>query len=242
MTPTTVGMRCPECARQKTRVVRRGYAGGDPILTYTLIGVNVLAYIGTVVSGSSATGSVGGTKSLLYDAALNGPLVAHGDWWRVITSGFMHYGLLHLLFNMYALYILGTMLEPAIGRIRFALIYFISLIAGAVGALIVTPDAFTAGASGAIFGLLGAAVVIMRNRGVNPLESGIVVWLGLNLLITFTISNISIGGHIGGLIGGTIAASLLVELEDRFRMPRWAPELIGGVLAVATYALAIAIA
>jgi membrane associated rhomboid family serine protease len=242
MTPTSVGMRCPECARDKTRVVRRGYAGSEPILTYTLIGVNVLAYVGTLISGSSVTGSVGGSNSLLYKAALNGPLVADGDWWRVITSGFMHYGPLHLLFNMYALYILGTLLEPAIGRIRFGLIYFIALISGSVGALIVSPNQLTAGASGAVFGLMGAAVVILRNRGVNPLESGIVIWLGLNLLITFSVSNISIGGHIGGLIGGTVAAWLLVELEDRFRMPRWAPEAIGAVLAVVAYVAALAVA
>src|SRR3954454_855394 len=135
MTPTSVGMRCPECSKQKTRVVRRAYAGGDPILTYTLIGLNVLAYAGTLVSGSSVGGSVGG-NSLLEKAALNGPAVAHGDVWRIVTSGFMHYGTLHLLFNMYALYILGQLLEPAIGRVRFGLIYFVALLCGSVGALI----------------------------------------------------------------------------------------------------------
>src|SRR6478609_5539257 len=136
MTPTSVGMRCPECTREKTRVVRRAYAGGDPILTYTLIGVNVLAYLGTLVSGSSVSGSVGGANSLLFKAALNGPAVAGGDWWRIITSGFMHYSFFHLLFNMYALYILGQMLEPAIGSLRFGLIYLVSLICGSVGALL----------------------------------------------------------------------------------------------------------
>src|SRR3954466_6526591 len=79
MTPTSVGMRCPECTRDKTRVVRRAYAGADPILTYTLIGLNVLAYVGTLISGSSVSGSVGGGSSLLAKSALNGPLVASGD-------------------------------------------------------------------------------------------------------------------------------------------------------------------
>jgi membrane associated rhomboid family serine protease len=242
MTPTSVGMRCPECSREKTRVVRRAYAGADPILTYALIGVNVLAYIGTVVSSSSVGGSIGGTNSLLYKSALNGPLVADGDWWRIITSGFMHYGFLHLLFNMYALYILGTMLEPAIGRVRFGLIYLVSLIAGSIGALILSPNALTAGASGAVFGLMGAAVVVMRHRGINPMESGIVIWLGLNLAITFTASNISVGGHIGGLIGGAIAAWLLVELPDRLQMPRWVPDVIGVLLAVVAFGAAVTVA
>ena len=241
MTPTSVGMRCPECSREKTRVVRRAYAGGDPILTYTLIGMNVLAYIGTVVSGSSVGGSVGG-NSLLEKAALNGPAVANGDVWRIITSGFMHYGALHLLFNMYALYIIGQMLEPAIGRLRFGLIYAVALICGSVGALIVSPHALTAGASGAVFGIMGAAILVMRNRGIDPMQSGLAVWLGLNLLITFTVSNISIGGHIGGLIGGGIAAWILVELPDRVRLPRWGADAAAGVLAVAAFVVAIAIA
>src|SRR3954471_90027 len=155
MTTTSVGMRCPECAQQKTRVVRRAYAGGDPIVTYTLIGMNVLAFIGTLVSGSSVGGSVGG-DSLLQKASLNATAVADGEVWRIVTSGFMHYGTLHLLFNMYALYILGQLLEPAIGRLRFVLIYFVALLCGSVGALLLDPNAFTAGASGAVFGLMAA--------------------------------------------------------------------------------------
>ncbi|MEA2495864.1 MAG: hypothetical protein QOJ29_3775 [Thermoleophilaceae bacterium] len=242
MTPTSVGMRCPECSRQKTRVVRRAYAGSDPILTYTLIGMNVLAYFGTVLSGSSLGGSVGGGGSLLAKAGLNGPAVADGEVWRIITSGFMHYTTIHLLFNMYMLFILGQLLEPAIGRLRFGLIYFVALVCGSLGALIVSPHALTAGASGAVFGLMGAAVVVMRNRGLNVMQSGLGITLLLNLAITFTISNISVGGHIGGLIGGAIAGWVLVELPGRLRMPRWAPDAVAGALAVAAFVAAIAIA
>jgi membrane associated rhomboid family serine protease len=242
MTTTSVGMRCPECAREKTRVVRRGYAGGDPIATYTLIGMNVLAYFATLASGSSVGGSGGGGDSVLHKAALNGPAIADGEVWRIVTSGFMHYGTLHLLFNMYALYILGQLLEPAIGRLRFALIYFVALLCGSVGALILDPNAFTAGASGAVFGLMSAAILVMRNRGVNPMESGLGIWLFLNLAITFTVSNISIGGHIGGLIGGGVVAWLLVELPDVWRMPAWAVEVAVAALGVAAFAAAIVIA
>jgi membrane associated rhomboid family serine protease len=242
MTPTSVGMRCPECSREKTRVVRRAYAGGEPIVTYTLIAVNVLAFIGTLVSGSSVGGSVAGGSSLLAKAALNGPDVANGDWWRIITSGFLHYGFLHLAFNMYALYILGSMLEPVVGRVRFSLIYFVGLISGSVGALILDPNALTAGASGAVFGLMGAAVLVMRNRGVDPWASGIGIWLFLNLAITFTVSNISIGGHIGGLIGGALAAWVLVELPDAVRLTRWGADVAAAVIGVAAFATAVMIA
>ena len=212
------------------------------MVTYVLIAVNVLAFMGTLVSGAGVGGSVGGTNSLLAKAALNGPDVASGEWYRIITSGFMHYGFLHLLFNMYALYILGGMLEPAIGSLRFTLIYFVSLIAGSVGALILSPDSLTAGASGAVFGLMGAAVLVMRNRGIDPWQSGIAIWLFLNLAITFTASSISVGGHIGGLIGGAVAGFVLVEIPDRVQIPRWTAEVVAAALGVAAFAVAIAIA
>jgi membrane associated rhomboid family serine protease len=242
MTPTSVGMRCPECSKQKTRVVRRGYGGSEPILTYTLIGVNVLAYIATLVSGSSLGGSLGGGNSVLGKAALYGPAVANGEVWRIVTAGFMHYGPLHLAFNMYALYILGQILEPAIGSLRFGLVYLVGLLGGSVGALIVTPNSFTAGASGAVFGLMGATFLVMHNRGINPWQSGLGIWLLLNLAITFTVSNISIGGHIGGLIGGAIAGWLVVELPDRLRLPRWTADVVAAALAVGAFVAAIAVA
>ena len=159
-----------------------------------------------------------------------------------MTAGFLHarlgegtIGFLHILTNMFSLYILGTLLEPAIGRLRFGLIYGVSLLAGSFGALLLTPDGLTVGASGAIFGLMGAALVVMRNRGINPMESGLGLWIGLNLLITFTIPGISIGGHIGGMLGGVLAAFVLFDLRERVKVPAVAPNLIAaaiGVLAV----------
>ena len=129
---------------------------------------------------------------------------------------------------MLALYVLGEMLEPAVGRLRFGLIYFASLLAGSFGALLLEPTSPTVGASGAVFGLMGAAFVVMRSRGVNPMESGLGLWIGLNLLITFTIPNISIGGHLGGLVGGVLAALLLVDLRERIRMPGGGAGAAGG--------------
>ena len=232
MTSTPVGMRCPECARQRVKVRGIGSASAEPMLTYILIGICVIVYIGDVAGGGSATG-VGGSR-LFEEGALSGPAVADGDYWRLVTAGFLHAGFFHLLFNMFSLWILGTLLEPAIGQVRFALIFFVSILAGSFGALVVDPNSLTVGASGGIFGLMGAAVVVMRNRGINPMESGLGVWIGLNLLITFTVSGISIGGHIGGLIGGTLAAVVLFEAPSVLRVsPAVANLLCGGLGALA---------
>jgi membrane associated rhomboid family serine protease len=178
---------------------------------------------------------------LLDDGAVSRGTVADGEYWRILTAGFLHTGLMHLLFNMLGLWILGGLLEPAVGRLRFGLIYFVSLLAGSFGALMLEATQPTVGASGAIFGLMGATLVVMRNRGINPMESGIGLWLGLNLLITFTVSNISIGGHIGGLIGGTVAALVLFELPDRVRVPQLMPALIAAAIGAAAIAGSIAV-
>jgi membrane associated rhomboid family serine protease len=121
------------------------------------------------------------------------------------------------------------MLEPAIGHMRFALIYFVAMLAGSFGALIVTPDSVTVGASGAVFGLFGAAIVELRARGVDVMSTGLPFWLGINLLFSFTFNGISVGGHIGGLVGGTLAGVAIGELDKR----RNIPPLVGPIVAVA---------
>ncbi len=233
MTSTPVGMRCPDCARQKTKV-KSADSVSEPTLTYVLIGVNVALWLGFGLAGDSAL-------SLYADLGLSREGLANGDFWQVVTAGFLHarlgesFGFIHILTNMFSLYILGALLEPAIGRFRFGLIYVVSLLAGSFGALLLSPTGLTVGASGAIFGLMGAALVVMRNRGINPLESGLGLWIGLNLLITFTIPGISIGGHIGGMLGGVLAALVLFDLRERVRVPAQVPALITaaiGVLAV----------
>ncbi len=133
------------------------------------------------------------------------------------------------------------MLEPALGRLRFGLIYFVSLLAGSFGALLLTPDRFTVGASGAIFGLMGAALVVERRRGFDPMQSGLAMWLGLNLLITFSIPNISIGGHLGGLLGGALAAFVLYDLAERMRIPRAGATLMAAAIGVVAVAGALAV-
>ena len=240
MTTTSVGMRCPECAGQRTKVKTMGSVS-EPTLTYVLIGINVAVALGTFLSGASATGGGGLDSSLLDDGSVSRFAVDQGDYWRILTAGFLHTGMIHLLFNMFGLYILGGLLEPAVGRLRFGVIYFVSLLAGSFGALLLEPTAPTVGASGAIFGLMGAAVVVMRNRGVNPMESGLGLWIGLNLLITFTIPNISIGGHIGGLLGGALAALILFDLPERVRVSAIAPTLVAGAIGAAAVAGSIVV-
>jgi membrane associated rhomboid family serine protease len=242
MTPTPVGMRCPECSRQRTRVKTSATLARaeTPVVTYVIMGICIALQLGQMASGASANG-IGGS-SVVQNFALFGPAVANGEVYRLLTAGFLHAGLFHLLVNMYSLWILGTLLEPAIGRVRFVLIYLVALLAGSFGALIVTPHAVTVGASGAIFGLMGAGVVVLRHRGIDPMQSGLPLWIGINLVFSFAVAGISIGGHIGGLIGGALAAIVLFELPDRVRrLPSVAPMLVAGALGAAAVVGSLAV-
>jgi membrane associated rhomboid family serine protease len=151
-----------------------------------------------------------------------------------VSGAFLHANFLHILFNMLILYWLGRMLEPAIGSVRFAAVYAVSLFAGSLGALVLTPHAYTVGASGAIFGLAGCAVVEMRARGISVTESGLGALILINLLFSAVSSGISLGGHVGGLIGGALAG-LLLQAADRRRLGE-AATLAGCVLLCATFA------
>ena len=204
MITAPVGFQCPACVKGAPPVRSLRSLRVEPYLTYTLVAVNVVVAL-FALSG----GSVGRGNGLADDFALYGPAVAAGEWWRLVTSGFLHYGLLHLGFNMLVLFQLGTLLEPAVGRLRFGALYATSLLGGAFGALLLSPNSLTAGASGAIYGLLGATVTIMRRRGVNVMQSGLGGLLLINLLFTFVIPGISIGGHLGGLVAGGAAGMVL---------------------------------
>ena len=244
MTPTSVGMRCPECARQRTRVmIARNMYSGRPLVTQALVGINVLVFLWELVGGAGLSGNGYIGSWVVQHGALFGPLVASGDWWRIVTSGFLHASLIHIAFNMYALYFLGLMLEPVVGHARFALIYFVSLLAGSFGALVASPHGLTVGASGAVFGLMAAAFVFQRARGVDPWRSGLgpVILFNLALPFLFPNLNISIGGHIGGLIGGAIAALAMEWLSQRRRgdlLPVLACVAVGAVSVVGALSVA----
>src|ERR1700727_2982314 len=220
LTTTPVGMRCPECAGERTKVKTIRNTVRRPEVTLALIAINVVAFL---AEGSfSITGNPSGAvyeKGALFGSLEGIPTlgVAHGQWWRIITGGFLHENLIHIGFNMYVLYVLGMMLEPALGRLRFGLIYAVSLLTGSLGALIVSPHAVTVGASGAVFGVMGAAAVEMRARQIPIMQSGVGGLILIHLVIRFTLPGISWGGHIGGLLGGALAA-LVIGLGDRHRM------------------------
>jgi membrane associated rhomboid family serine protease len=173
---------------------------------------------------------------------LYGPSIAHQhEYWRILTGGFLHLGIFHILVNMLSLYFVGVVLEPAVGRLNFLAIYIASLFAGSFGALVFQPNAVTVGASGAIFGIFGALIVVARNRGIPIWQSGLGIVLVFNLVLTLGIRGISIGGHIGGLIGGLICGWLVLELAEKRRMPGMALAACA-LVAVASIAGAIAVA
>jgi membrane associated rhomboid family serine protease len=241
MTFGPVGIRCPDhagvagrapaptrAARSATRSLERY----GPFITFTLIGMNVGVFLLELLLG----GEVNGTRNWIYEnGVLFGPIVADGEWWRLATAPFLHYGPLHLGMNMLVLWFIGPALENYLGHWRYLLLYVVSGLAGSAGALIWSPNALTVGASGAIWGLMGAALILEWRRiyvfGGQAL--GLVV---LNLALTFVIPGISIGGHIGGLIGG--AGAILVFLALR-RTPALATLAVAGV-GVLSIAVAVA--
>src|SRR3954471_8556529 len=215
MTPTPVGMRCPDCSKQRTEVRTMNTTRGGTEVTIALIAINVIAFIAELSSGGTAISDVGG--SVIRRGGLFGPSISiDHEYYRLVTSGFLHAGFIHIAFNMYLLWILGQMLEPALGGVRFAAIYVTALLAGSFGALLVEPNSVTVGASGAVFGLMGAAFVELRARGIDPFQAGIGGLIAINLVISFIIPGIAWGGHIGGLIGGA-AAMFAIQAGDRAR-------------------------
>ena len=224
-----------------TRITPGIHLGRAPA-TYILIAINVIAFIAEVGSGAPLGTSFAAGGSVYRDFSLFGPAVANGEWYRLVTAGFLHAGLLHILFNMVALYFLGSLLEPGIGTPRFLAVYFVSLLAGSFGALLITPDTHTVGASGAVFGLMSAAFIVARHRGVEQLAGQIGFYIIINIFFTIGVSGISIGGHFGGLIAGALCGFLIVFAERRVRRPVELEVLGMTALAVLSVVGAIAVA
>jgi membrane associated rhomboid family serine protease len=250
MTVAPVGIRCPEHAGKRSgpsrpvrsvqrTAARRGFVitAGDAIVTKILVAVNVLVYLAELAGGSGVNGNSG----WIYEhGALFGPLVASGDWWRLITAAFLHYGPIHLGLNMLALWWLGGPVELAIGRLRFLALYFAAGLAGSAGALIANPLSVTVGASGAIFGLLGAGL-ILEYRATGRLAGNYLTLIIINIAFTLAVPGISIGGHIGGLIAGIVGLLVLTGLSS-VRLDFRTRELAGAVGLVAIGAISVAIA
>jgi membrane associated rhomboid family serine protease len=250
MTYGPVGIRCPDHAgvggkaAAPARASRRASSTlgtYGPFVTFTLIGINV----GVFLLGLLLGGELNGTGSWLYEQGVlvstavdsSGEVigVSEGEYWRLITAAFLHYGLIHLGMNMLVLWIIGPPLEEYFGHWRYLLVYLVAGLAGSAGALIWSPNALTVGASGAIWGIMGAALVLEARRiyvfGGSAL--GLVL---LNLAITFLIPGISIGGHIGGLIGGGLCALAY----SSFRRSPLLATLVIGAIGLASIGLAVA--
>jgi membrane associated rhomboid family serine protease len=241
MTMAPVGIRCPDHAGNAAG--RRRLRGPAPVIraqrqlgstfapvTKALIAINVLIYLITAVQGQGLN-SPGG--SLFNKTALYGPLVEHGDWWRLITAAFLHANIVHIGFNMFALWVIGGPVEHYLGRSRFLGLYLVAGLAGSAGALLQSPTGVTVGASGAIFGILGA-LLILEWQATGKLGGQAMTLIVINLAFSFTFAGISWGGHVGGLVGGVLA-TLAIQLGDRRRS-----QVIGLAACVVLAAVAVA--
>ena len=245
MITAPVGFQCPECVKGGPQVRTLRSLVSPPRLTQAIIAVNVAVAVLALVTGAAdgAQPSLfGGGNALAGDYALTGSAVAAGEWWRLVTSGFLHYGLLHLGFNMFILLQLGTLLEPALGRVRLAGLYVAALLGGSLGVIVLQPDGLSAGASGAVFGLMGAAVIGLRSRGADPMATGLPMLLGINLLLTFALPGISIGAHLGGLATGAVAGAVLFATDRKSRAAQAAGLAVVVAMAVACFVAAILLA
>lgn len=210
---SAVGIKCPECAgtpvrtrKAATRVrVAAGSRGGSYIVTRALIGVMIAVFVLQLVSSGDVRGAGG---ELFQKGALNGRTIADGDWWRLVTSSFLHVNGIHIFFNLLMLWWFGRPLEELIGRGRFLGVYAVAVLAGAAGSLAIAPERATVGASGAVFGILGAGLVLERSR-IPVFGGAALIVILFNLAFSFVLSNISVGGHIGGALGGALAMLVL---------------------------------
>lgn len=241
LTRADVGSHCVECVRrarppQRERL-RYWNAARPDLATRSLVAVNVFAYL-WVLSGRLERTSIGIFNNRETQLGLSKVFIDNGEWYRLISCGFLHFGLLHLGMNMLLLWQLGQILEPALGRSKYLLLYVSALVGGSAGALVLSPDALTGGASGAVFGLMAAAAVGLQQRGINPMRTGIGATLILNLLITFAIPGISIGGHLGGaIVGGAVGYAMLEPRWNRSTpWAAWVAPLIAVVFCVSIVA------
>jgi membrane associated rhomboid family serine protease len=225
-----VGYQCIDCVNEGRRGVRRGttVAGAEPgrrpLVVPVLIVVNAAVFLWTVVQAGSLFDNA--AAALFDEWSLVPRLVGAGDWWRPLTAGFLHIGPVHLLFNMLALFVLGRDLEPVLGRVRFLAVYLVALLGGSAAVMFFgAPGVPVAGASGAVFGLMGALAVVLRR--LNFPLSQVVGLIVVNVVISFVIPGLSILGHLGGLAVGAAATAGLVYAPARNRAAVQVAVLLG---------------
>ncbi len=268
MTVAPVGIRCPEHAGSRPRAVvaasrpasvagkrvrrtaaRHGFVIPEFSVTRLLVAINVVIYLAELAAGGDIYGQgnwIFDHGALVINASYHqfGPAdagLAHGEWWRLITAAFLHYGPLHLGMNMLALWWLGSPVEAALGRARYILLYLAAGLAGSAGALLLSPNAVTVGASGAIFGILGA-LLVLEYQVTGSLAGQAMGLIVINLLFSVGFrSNISLGGHVGGLIAGVLGTVALVSFRRHYPAVGRAG-LVRASVVVAIAVLAVVIA
>lgn len=239
----SVGYQCVDCVQEgAARPARRGTTvagaepGGRPVMVPTLIALNLAVFVWTAVQARSINDNA--DSALFSSWALAPGAVAAGEWWRLVTAGFLHIGPLHIAFNMLALWTLGRDLEVVLGRGRFLALYLISLLGGSAAVMIFyAPNQLVAGASGAVFGLMGGLAVVLRRMRV-PMGQviGLIV---VNVVISVVIPGISLIGHLGGLVvGAAVTAALVYTPVARNRTAMQAAAL-GGITVVLLAVIAI---
>lgn len=224
MRDAAVGHQCAECVGEGAKTVRQartqfgGVPAATPLVTYVLIGINVVMFVLQTMS-----------SELERALVLFSPAVADGEWYRLLTSAFLHYGPMHIVFNMWALYVIGPPLEVALGRLRFTSLYLMSALGGSVVVyLLSTLNGQTAGASGAVFGLFGATFVI--GKKLNMDTRWVIGLIVINLVITFVVPNISWQGHLGGLVTGAAIATAYAYAPRKNRTAIQIVALVGLLL------------
>ena len=237
MTAAPVGFQCPECLSEGARTVRQPTTvlgaqvrerGGD-LVTKVLIGINVGVWL---LGAAVGFGSLAGRFALFRLQFFGGEAfgVADGEWYRMLTSAFLHQQIWHLALNMFALWILGSALEPVLGRWRFIALYLLSALGGAAASL-ATSNVVSFGASGAVFGLMGALFVVLRRSGRDV--SAVLVILALNLVLGFVVPGIDWRAHLGGLVTGAVLAYAFAHA------PRGRRALVSGLVCVVTLVLIV---
>lgn len=241
---------CPECAGYTRRdglmdALPRG-GGWEAVrqmpVTIALMSAALVAFA-VQAMGVGATGLLGGTagSALAQRWGIFGPAVADGEWWRLMTHAFVHGGLIHLGFNLVILWWLGRMLEPELGAGRYLGVFLASVLGGGALALLLDPTVLGVGMSGGIFGLMACALVLQWRRSGSPMHSPVWGLFVLNLIVTFAIPGVSIGGHLGGAIGGAICGALIAAGEMRRIDVRIVTAALGA-LVVMVWALGVALA
>ncbi|MBW0103113.1 rhomboid family intramembrane serine protease [Pseudonocardia sp. KRD291] len=240
----SVGYHCVDCVSEATRSAPRWrtVAGasrvGKPVMVPILIAINVAIFALTVAAAGSVSDNY--DSELFARTWLVPALVADGEWWRLLTAGFLHFGLLHLAFNMFAMWVIGREVETVLGRWRLLAVYLVSLLGGSAAVMLFSgAGTAVAGASGAVFGLMGAlAVLLYRLKMPAGQAIGLIV---INIVISLVIPGISLTAHLGGLVVGAATTAALVYLPNRQR-PAVQAAAVAGIAVVVLLAIGASLA